>query len=59
MYVMPTNEGEVLDIVNSLKIGKSPGCDNISNSLIKNVAAGIVQPLVHIFNLSMALCPGI
>ena len=53
LFLLPTNEEEVLRIIDSLKIGKSPGCDNISNSLIKNIAAGIVQPLVHIFNLSI------
>ena len=44
---------ELLGLINSLKKGKSPGCDNISNELIKNVAEGIMLPLVHIYNLSM------
>ena len=50
---MPTNEEKVLSIIHFLKIGKSPGCDTISNSLVKNLAVEIVQPLVHIFNLSL------
>ena len=53
LFLMPTNEEEVLSIIHFLKIGKSPGCDTISNSLVKNLAAEIVQPLVHIFNLSL------
>lgn len=53
LFLMPTNEVEVLSIIHFLKIGKSPGCDTISNSLVKNLAVEIVQPLVHIFNLSL------
>ena len=58
LLLMPTNEVEVLrySFFNN-RIGKSPaGYDNISNSLVKNVAAEIVQPLVHICNLSMTKC---
>ena len=54
LYLSPTNEVELFTVINSLKNGKSPGYDDISNDLIKNVISGIVQPLVHIFNLSMA-----
>ena len=53
LFLLPTDEVELLGLINSLKKGKSPGCDNISNELIKNVVEGIMLPLVHIYNLSM------
>ena len=45
---------ELLDIVSSLKNKKSPGYDHVTNELITIFIAGIVIPLAHIFNLSMA-----
>ena len=53
IFLLPTNEEELFTIINSLKNKKSPGYDQISNELIKNVFPGIVKPLVHIFNLSI------
>ena len=53
LFLLPTTVEELFDIVHSLKNKKSPGCDYITNELIKNVIIGIVEPLVHIFNLSM------
>ena len=53
LFLFPTNEEELFNVVNSLKKRKSPGYDGISNDLIKNVILGVVKPLVHIYNLSM------
>ena len=52
LFLMPTNEAELLKLVNSLKSKKSPGFDGIKNELIKDIVQGIVIPLVYIFNLS-------
>ena len=54
IFFGPTNPDEIFAIVGSLKSKKSPGHDQITNELIKNVLEGIMQPLIHIFNLSMA-----
>ena len=52
-FVTPTNCTELLKIIAKLKNSKSPGYDNIGPSLIKDVSVLIVDPLVHIFNLSL------
>ena len=54
LFMLPTNEKEVNDIVNSLKKNKSPGFDNITNELLKSIIDEIVTPLTYIFNLSMS-----
>ena len=54
LFLVPTNDEELLGIVKALKNKKSPGYDHIGNELIKQVIVGILQPLVHIFNLSMS-----
>ena len=54
LFLMPTNEAELLKLVSSLKSNKSPGFDGIKNELIKDIIHGIVIPLVHIFNLSVS-----
>ena len=54
LFLVPTNDEELLGIVKALKNKKSPGYDHIVNELIKQVIVGILQPLVHIFNLSMS-----
>ena len=43
----------MVDIVNSLKIPKSPGYDDIGNLLLKNIITEITTPLTHIMNLSL------
>ena len=54
LFLMPTNEAELLKLVSSLKSNKSPGFDGIKNELIKDIIYGIVIPLVHIFDLSVS-----
>ena len=36
LFLLPTDEVELLGLINFLKKGKSPGCDNISNELKRN-----------------------
>ena len=44
---------ELEEAFNSLKPNKSPGFDDISSSVVKFCASGILNPLKHIFNLSL------
>ena len=53
LFLTPTNEQEVLNIIKQLKNKSSFGFDNISNNLLKDVAPQIIKPLVYIFNLSI------
>jgi len=41
-------------IIHKMKSSKSPAADNIGPKLIKEVAEILIDPLVHIFNLSLA-----
>ena len=52
-FLQPTNYHEILSIINKLKNKVSPGIDNISNNIIKNIGAFIADPIAHIFNLSI------
>ena len=53
LFFLPVVEEELLTLVYSLKKGKSPGYDIINNDLIQQIILGILQPLTHVFNLSM------
>ena len=53
MFFVPTTREEITDIVNNLKLKKSSGHDGIDNCLLKSIILSIVNPLVHIFNLSL------
>ena len=53
LFFVPTNQEEITDIVNNLKPKKSSGYDGIDNCLLKSIIQSIVNPLVHIFNLSL------
>ena len=53
IFFTPTHPGEILDIINNLKMKKSAGFDGIDNYLLKSIAPQIVDPLAYIFNLSL------
>ena len=53
LFFVPVHRNEIIDIVHNLKNKKSTGHDGIDNILLKNVIDFIVDPLVHIFNLSL------
>ena len=53
IFFNPTDPGEILDIINNLKVKKSAGFDGIDNYLIKSIAPYIIYPLVYIFNISL------
>ena len=52
---------EVEDILNSLKLDKASGPDNVSNRILKEVAGPLSNPLSDLFNYSMSkrVCPNI
>jgi len=52
-YVEPTDKCELFKLSNKLRKSKSPGPDNIGPGLIKEVVEAIVDPLMHIYNLSL------
>ena len=52
IYLNPTNENEILDIISGLNNG-SPGHDDIDMKLLKNVKSDISSPLTHICNMSL------
>ena len=52
MFCTPATDIEILKIVNKFKTNKSPGPDNIGTQLLKEVISSIIQPLLHIFNMS-------
>ena len=53
LFFNPTNQEEMFKVVNSLKNKKSYGSDEISNNLLKLIIPYIINPLVHIFNISL------
>ena len=55
---MPT---EVKDILNTLKLGKASGPDNVNNRILKEAAVPLSDPLCDLFNYSMSkrVCPNI
>ena len=59
MFLIPTNEHEILKMVKTLKSKKSSGYDGISTKLLKQIIINIVSPLEYIFNLSLSTgcCP--
>lgn len=54
MYVYPTDEMEVTNVIQSLKNKYSSGEDNISNNLLKNISPVIAKPLTHLINYSLS-----
>ena len=53
LFFVPLHKNELIDMVHNLKGKKSTGHDGIDNVLLKNIIDLIVDPLVHIFNLSL------
>ena len=53
IYLHPTSEIEIRQLIENLPNKTSSGHDNISNILLKKICPIITQPLVLIFNLSL------
>lgn len=54
LFLSPTNDEEVLQIIKALKSSKSAGIDFVSSNLLKDCATELVTPLVHLINSSFA-----
>lgn len=52
LFLCPTDEHEVINVVSKCKNKFSTDCNNIDMFLVKKVILNIVKPLTHIFNLS-------
>ena len=55
MFCAPVDRNELINLLRNLK-PKSPGPDGVRPKLVKDLADEIVDPLLHIFNLS--ICTG-
>ena len=53
-FFRPTNEDEIMKIVNKLGTNKSPGHDGLKPDVVKKVAKEIAYPLMLIFNVSLS-----
>ena len=56
MFLSPTDEHEICQIVNTFKGNKAPGIDEFSPKVVKSVIDLISVPLSHIFNLCVKGC---
>jgi hypothetical protein len=54
MFCGPVDKNELKTLINKLNDRKSSGPDNIGPKLVKKSVTAIVEPLVHIYNLSFA-----
>ena len=54
LYLSPTSEKEIKDLIQSLPNKNSSGYDNISNVLLKKLSPEILIPLKIIFNSSLS-----
>lgn len=52
IFITPTTRTEIINIINNMKL-KCGGVDNINTKTIKCLSNFIVDPLVHIINLSI------
>ena len=54
-FFRPTNEDEIIKIVNKLGSNKSPGHDGLKPDVVKKVAKEIAYPLIMlVFNISLS-----
>jgi len=53
LFCTPVGRNELISIISKLKNNKSPGPNNIGSKLVKNNVSILVDPLIHLFNLSI------
>lgn len=53
IYMSPTDNNEVLSLIQKLNPNSSPGLDSIDNKILKAIGPEIAEPLAAIFNLSI------
>lgn len=54
LFLYPTDVMEVGHLIKELKNGSAPGLDGCTSLLLKSIASSISEPLVQLFNLSLA-----
>ena len=54
IFLNPTCDEEIDQIIRNLKNKKSCGIDGFSNNFIKGIRLGIVKPLTYCFNASIS-----
>lgn len=54
IFFTPTDESEILKIINSLKSESAPGFDGVSNRLLKMSQHILAPPLAYLYNLSLS-----
>ena len=54
MFMGPTDQTEISNIINKMKPKTSKNKDDLSTKIVKEVAQNILVPLTHIMNLSLA-----
>lgn len=54
IFLTPTDETEILNIINKMDTTKSAGVDKISVIILKKISTHIVQPFTHIVNKSIS-----
>ena len=54
IYLNHITPMEIIKYINKLPAKDSSGYDNISNNFLKQVKYTIIEPLMHIFNLSLS-----
>ena len=54
IFLKPVNQNELILIINKMKSNSSPGWDDITSESIKKVHLNLLQPLMHVLNLSLS-----
>jgi hypothetical protein len=54
LFLKPVNQNELILIINKMKSHSSPGWDDITSDSIKKVHLNLLQPLLHVLNLSIS-----
>ena len=54
MFIVGTNENEIITIVTMLKSSLSKGNDDVSSKIVTNVIMEIASPLSMVFNVSLS-----
>ena len=53
IFFAPTQRQEIWDIISQLKNKKSSGNDGVNNVILKFMLPFIIDPLIHLFNISL------
>jgi len=54
MYCDLVDKYELIDLIYKLNPSKCPGADNLGPKLIQDISSSIIDPFLHIYNLSLS-----